>query len=184
MNNSSAKQAWQVLQEADQLYSDAEVEVVLDRIAAEVSKKLRESNPIVVCVLNGGIIPFGILLPKLQFPLQADYLHATRYGGELAGDKLEWISKPCIDPAGRVVLLIEDILDEGLTLAAIEDYYRQAGVKEIYKVVLIVKDRQRSCDITVDFVGLTVPNRYVFGYGMDYKTYLRNAPGIFALKES
>ena len=184
MTQEAAQHAWQVLENADRLYSDQDVEAAYSRIAAEVNRDLRDTNPVVVCILNGAIVPFGILLPRLQFPLQTDYLHATRYRGELAGGSMNWIAKPYIDPKDRTILLIDDILDEGLTLAAIEDYYLQHGAKEVYKLVLIVKDRERQADIVVDYIGLTVPNRYVFGCGMDYKTYLRNANGIYALKES
>lgn len=175
------EQAWQVFQQADCLYSEAQVEVALDVMALNIERRVAHANPVVVCLMNGGVVPFGRLLTRLQFPLQVDYVHATRYGARLRGGELEWIAGPFIPAARRTILLVDDILDEGTTLAAIEARYRLDGAEEIYKAVLTRKDRPRQTAIDVDFVGLDIPDRYVFGYGMDYKGYLRNAPGIYAV---
>lgn len=175
------EQAWQVFQQADCLYSESQVEVALDVMALNIARRVSETNPVVVCLMNGGVVPFGRLLTRLQFPLQVDYVHATRYGAQLRGGELEWIAGPFISAVGRTVLLVDDILDEGTTLAAIEARYHSDGAKDIYKAVLTRKDRPRKIAINVDFVGLEIPDRYVFGYGMDYKGYLRNAPGIYAV---
>jgi len=183
LNPITAQQAWSVLSRADLLYSADQVEKALDAMASGISQKLSGTDPLVVCVLTGGVVPFGLLLPRLQFPLQIDYVHATRYGKKLHGGQLQWISGPHQEIHGRTVLLIDDILDEGTTLAGIEARYRAEGAREVYKAVLVLKDRARTHDVTADFVGLVVPDRYVFGYGMDYKGYLRNAPGIYAEAE-
>lgn len=180
MKTITPQQAWEVLQKADRVHSPEVVEAALGRMAREIQQRLASTNPLLVCIMTGGVVPFGKLLPLLQFPLEIDYVHASRYGGKLQGGELNWRVKPSQDPRGRVVLLVDDILDEGETLAAIEEYYRAAGSKEVYKAVLTVKDRRRSKDVPIDFKGLDVPDRYVFGYGMDYKGYLRNAPGIYA----
>lgn len=152
-------------------------------MAAAVSRVLHADDPLVVCMMNGGVVLFGKLLPQFNFPLQIDYIHATRYGRRLRGGELDWRAGPFVDPNGRVILLVDDILDEGTTLAAVEAYYRERGAHAVYKAVLVSKDRQRAVDIAVDFVGMSVPDRYVFGYGMDYKGYLRNAPGIYAVAD-
>ncbi len=184
MSSISAPQAWQILQQADRLYSPETVETALDTMAAAIARELADRDPLLVCVMTGGVVPFGKLLPRLQFPFQIDYVHATRYGHRLHGESLEWISGPHKDPRGRVVLLVDDILDEGATLAAIETRYRQDGASAVYKAVLVVKERARTHDVKVEYAGLRVPDRYIFGYGMDYKGYLRNAPGIFAEAEA
>lgn len=180
MEHITAEQAWQVLKKSERIYSVAEVEAALDEIAAAITADLHASDPLIVCVMNGGLVPLGMLLPKLAFPLQVDYVHATRYGPHLDGRELQWISGPCQPFEGRVVLLVDDILDEGKTLAAIEQRYLAEGAAKVYKAVLVVKQREREIDIAVEYSGLDVPDRYVFGYGMDYKGYLRNAPGIYA----
>lgn len=173
-----------MLQQADRLHSPEQVETALAHMATRISQKLSGTDPLVVCVMTGGVVPFGLLLPRLQFPLQIDYVHATRYGKKLQGGQLQWISGPHQDPRGRVVLLVDDILDEGTTLAGIESRYRSEGAREVYKAVLVVKNRVRQHDVKVEFAGLEVPDRYVFGCGMDYKGYLRNVAGIYAEAEN
>lgn len=180
MNAITAQQASEILRQADCLYSAAEVEAALDRMASGITRRLAASDPLLVCVMTGGVVPFGKLLPRLLFPLQIDFVHATRYGGTLRGGDLQWRVGPAQSPRGRSVLLVDDILDEGATLAAIEARYRTEGAREVHKAVLVIKNRARVHDVTVEFPGLDVPDRYVFGYGMDYKGYLRNAPGVFA----
>jgi len=178
------QQAWQILQTADCLYTEAQVETALDAMAQAITATVAGSNPLMVCLMNGGVVPFGKLLPRFNFPLQIDYVHATRYREKLYGSDLEWRAGPFVSASNRTVVLIDDILDSGETLAAIEKFYLGQGARRVYKAVLTVKNRLRSLPITADFPGLEVPDRYVFGYGMDYKGYLRNAPGIYALVES
>ncbi len=162
------------------MYTPQEVEAALDRMAAAIAQRLSGADPLLVCIMTGGVVPFGKLLPRLQFPFEIDYVHATRYGDKLRGGELRWRVGPAQSPKGRVVLLVDDILDEGETLAGIEARYRAEGAQAVYKAVLVVKRRPRAVNLPIEFRGLEVPDRYVFGYGMDYKGYLRNAPGIFA----
>lgn len=183
MNPINAQQAWEVLQKADRLYSPERVEAAFADMAARINRTLAGTDPLVVCVMTGGVVPFGQLLPRFQFPLQIDYVHATRYGKRLHGGQLQWMAGPHQESRGRVVLLIDDILDEGATLAGIEARYRAEGAREVYKAVLVVKKRPRTHDVKIDFAGLEVPDRYVFGCGMDYKGYLRNIAGIYAEAE-
>lgn len=184
MNPIDAQQAREVLRRADCLYTPERVEAALADMAARINRALSGADPLVVCVMTGGVVPFGQLLPRFQFQLQIDYVHATRYGKKLQGGQLQWMSGPHQDPRGRIVLLIDDILDEGTTLAGIEARYRAEGAREIHKAVLVVKNRPRRHDVPVEFAGLEVPDRYVFGCGMDYKGYLRNVPGIYAEGEA
>lgn len=181
MSEVTAAQAWQVFEQAECLYDEPRVEVALDLMALQISDRIAQSSPLVVCLMNGGVVPFGKLLTRLLFPLQVDYVHATRYGARLKGGELDWIAGPFVPPRDRNVLLVDDILDEGATLAAIEKYYRAEGAREVLKAVLVRKLRPRTVAIDVEFVGLDIPDRYVFGYGMDYKGWLRNAPGIYAV---
>ncbi len=176
-------EAERVYREADQLYSLEEVEAAVDRMAGEITERLQDRNPLILCVLTGALIPTGNLLPRLDFPLHIDYVHATRYRGNTTGAGLDWIVRPATPLSGRVVLVVDDILDEGITLAAILEECRQAGADEVYSAVLVEKRHERKNGLVADFIGLEVEDRYVFGYGMDYKTYLRNAPGIFAVKD-
>ena len=174
----------QVMAEADCLYNEAQIEAAIDKIAAAINSQLAESNPVVFCVMNGGLIFTGKLLPRLNFPLELSYLHASRYRNETSGGDLFWKAKPEISFIDRDVLIIDDILDEGHTLGAIIDFCRHAGASKVYTAVLIDKDHQRKArpDLQADFIGLPCIDRFIFGYGMDYKGYWRNAPGIYAVK--
>lgn len=172
-----------VFRKATCLYSRTQVEAALDQLAAAMSATLADTNPILLCVVVGGIVPLGNLLPRLDFPLEVDYIHATRFKGDIRGGDLEWRKEPSTDLKNRTVVVVDDILDTGLTLAAILQYCRDHGAKQVYSAVLVDKKDARKSGGTekADFCALTVDNHYVFGYGMDYKEYLRNAPGIYVV---
>ena len=173
-----------VLTDADLLVTEAEVEAAIARMAHEITDRLKGANPILICVMNGGLIFAGQLLTRLLFPLEVDYVHATRYGHETRGAGLNWIVKPHLELKGRTVLLLDDILDEGVTLAAIADYCRQQGATAVNMAVLVEKMHLRKVapGMRADFTGIEVGDRFLFGYGLDYKGYWRNAPGIYAVK--
>ncbi|MDR9440709.1 MAG: hypoxanthine-guanine phosphoribosyltransferase [Halomonas sp.] len=173
-----------VMDNADCLISQPEVERALDRMAEEITRDLGDRLPVFYCVMNGGLITTGHLMTRLGFPLEVDYLHATRYRGGLRGGELFWRVSPEVPLAGRHVVIVDDILDEGATLAAILDYCRQAGAASTSTAVLVDKqhDRKAVPGLRADYCSLEVADRYVFGFGMDYKGYWRNAPGIYAPK--
>ncbi|RMD80107.1 MAG: hypoxanthine-guanine phosphoribosyltransferase [Gammaproteobacteria bacterium] len=171
----------EVARRAERLYGREEVEAAYERMAEELTGLLAERDPLVVAVMLGGLIPAGQLLPRLRFPLEVDYLHATRYRGATRGGELHWIVQPRRSLAGRTVLLIDDILDEGYTLAALVEACREAGAAEVYSAVLLDKREARKNAFQATVAGLPVADRYVFGCGMDYRGYLRNLPGIYAL---
>jgi hypoxanthine phosphoribosyltransferase len=171
-----------VLAEADCLYNTEQVEASITDMARAIEQRLADDNPLVLCVVIGGIILTGKLLPQLNFPLELDYIHATRYRGDITGKEIEWRVEPAKEMQGRTVLVIDDILDEGNTLAAIVQLCQDAGASQVCTAVLVEKNHDRKADIKADFVGLQTEDRYLFGYGMDYKDQLRNAPGIYAVK--
>src|SRR5690606_1079983 len=174
----------QVMAEADCLYAEAEVEAAIDAVASQINAQLAERNPVVFCVMNGGLIFAGKLAPKLNFPLELSYLHATRYCNHTSGGELFWKAKPELSIVDRDVLIIDDILDEGHTLGAIIDFCRHSGAAAVHTAVLIDKDHQRNGrpELKVDYVGLSCVDRYIVGYGIDYKGYWPNAPVIYAVK--
>lgn len=180
----TVEEARRVLAEADRLMGEEEIQAAIVRMAGEITARLAETNPVVICIMNGGLIFSGQLLPRLHFPLEVDYMHATRYGEEVRGDRLNWIVRPQLDLSGRTVLLLDDILDEGITLAAIADHCRKAGAREVLMAVLVEKLHLRKVTpgMRADFSGLETGDRFLFGYGLDYRGYWRNAPGIYAVK--
>ncbi len=173
----------QVYKNSSCLYTTQEVEAALDKMATGIHALLHDKNPIVMCVMIGGMVPMANLLLRLDFPLEVDYVHATRYRGEISGGELHWIVKPNHDVKGRTVLVVDDILDGGATLAAILAEVKAMGAEEVYSAVLVDKHHKRVEHGLqhADFVGLQVDDHYIFGYGMDYNEYLRNAPGIFVV---
>lgn len=174
----------QVRNEADCLYTEAEVERAIDTMAVAISRDLADKNPIVFSVMNGGLVLTGKLVTKLGFPLEISYLHATRYRDKTRGADLEWRTYPQQSLKDRAILIVDDIYDEGSTLGAIADHCHAEGVCQMHIAVLVDKqhDRKARPDIVPDYIGLQCEDRYVFGYGMDYKGYWRNAPGIYAVK--
>lgn len=177
------KEIKQVEAIADLLFSESEVEAALDKMAGQINHALAERDPLLLCVMNGGIVVAGKLITRLTIPMTIDAINASRYQNRISGSEIEWILKPQTPLKGRTVLIIDDILDEGITLEAIIAYCLNEGAESVYSAVLVEKMLDREKPVKADFIGLQTPNRYLFGYGMDYKGYLRNASGIFACQE-
>lgn len=171
-----------VANEADCLYTHTEIATVVSRMARDISHTLADTHPIVLAMLNGGIFFTGELLLQLPFPLELDSIKAGRYQGSTRGAEMRWSVKPSLPLTGRTVLVVDDILDEGITLAEVIRYCQEAGADRVLTAVLIDKQIGRPKPCEADFVGLTTENRYLFGYGLDYKNHLRNWPGIYACK--
>lgn len=176
-------QAWEILDSAEQLCSAEAVSDAVARVAREVSTRLQDRNPLVLGVMRGSVVFAGQLLPLLRFPLEFDYLEVTRYGDTTRGGTINWRVSPGTAVAGRVVLVVDDILDEGHTLAAIRAKMLEAGAREFYSAVFADKDIGGAKPVAADFIGVRLPNRYVFGFGMDIGGAWRNLPAIYALKE-
>jgi hypoxanthine phosphoribosyltransferase len=175
--------AWRILEEAEEVCSAQCVADEVARLAREITARLGERHPLVLTVMRGSVVFSGQLLPQLRFPLHFDYLDVTRYGSATVGGEITWKVSPGTAVAGRVVLVLDDILDEGHTLSAVREKLFDAGATEFYAAVFAQKDTGRPKPIEPDFVGITVPNRYVFGFGMDVHGAWRNLPAIYALRE-
>jgi hypoxanthine phosphoribosyltransferase len=174
--------ARRMLAEADLVCSQAEIDAAVDRMAAEITAMVGERFPLVLTVMGGAVVFAGQLLPKLAFPLECDYMHATRYGDVMGGGELRWLVEPRMSVAGRTVLVLDDILDEGVTLAAIKQRLLEQGAKECLLAVLSEKDTGKPKPVVADFTGVRLPNRFVFGCGMDAKGAWRNLPAVYAVK--
>lgn len=171
-----------IVARSDLLHDRDAIEAAIDRMAAAISERLSGQQPVYVTVLTGGLITAGMLAPRVAVDLDFDYVHVTRYRGETSGGELHWMAKPRHDFAGRVVIYVDDILDEGHTLDALRRYALEAGATAVYIAVLVRKEHDRCVPgVTADFVGLTVPDRYVFGFGMDYEEHGRSLFGIYAI---
>jgi hypoxanthine phosphoribosyltransferase len=178
------EQARHVLEEAEQVCDAAEVDRAIRRMATEITGVLGERNPLLVVVMHGGIYLAGQILPLLGFPLDLDYVHVSRYGDAIRGGELHWKAEPTQSVKGRAVLVLDDILDVGQTLAAVRDRLLANGARSVHCAVLTEKETGIAKQLQADFVGLKLPNRYVFGCGMDISGAWRNLPAIYAMKES
>lgn len=171
-----------MLRQAELVCSEREVASALQRLSGEITERLANRFPLVLSVMGGSVVFSGQLLPLLRFPLEFDYLHATRYDGTTRGGTLTWKVFPRHPIAGRTVLVLDDILDEGHTLAAIHDRLLADGAEAVYCAVFADKKTGRPKPVKPDFVGVPVPDRFVFGFGMDANDLWRNLPAIYALK--
>jgi len=178
----TCQQAKLILNEAELIHSEQVVSQTVQRMADDITQALSHQQPLVLCVMGGAVVFTGQLLPQLRFPLDFDYLHLTRYDKALMGGEIRWQVEPRENMQDRVVLVLDDILDEGITLAAIRDKVLENGAKAFYSAVLAEKETGQSKPFRADFVGLSVPNRYVFGFGMDIHGAWRNLPAIYATK--
>ena len=172
------------LARAERVHDRETLARAIARVASEVDRALAGESAIFLTVMQGALVFAGQLATSISAPLDFDYVHATRYRGATSGGELAWIKRPVCAFAGRTVLLVDDILDEGHTLAAIRDWCQEQGARDVRIAALAVKKHDRCVEgICADYVGVEVPDRYVFGYGMDYHEQGRNLPAIYALKD-
>lgn len=175
--------AWQVFETAELIHSAAAVDAAIARVAAEITAKLQDQFPLVLSVMGGAVVFTGRILPLLNFPLDFDYIHASRYGAATSGGVIDWKVEPKGNVAGRVVLVLDDILDIGDTMLAIRERVLGLGARAFFSAVLTDKKKTAAKPIRADFVGLDLPDRYVFGCGMDAHGIWRNLPAIYALRQ-
>jgi hypoxanthine phosphoribosyltransferase len=182
MNQSTLTQLITLQNQAECLYTESEIDTCITQMAAQIAGDIADSIPIICCVMNGGLPFYSQLLRQWDFPLQCDYLQTSRYGNETQGSELIWQALPKLSFAQRTVLIVDDILDQGETLESIVNACRTQGASRVLSAVLVEKQHARKTStLQPNYVGFTVPDRYVFGYGMDYQGYFRNLTSIYAL---
>jgi hypoxanthine phosphoribosyltransferase len=178
----SNQQANAILSQAELIVSAENVQAAVTRVALEINMVLADAHPLVLSVMGGAVVFTGQLLPMLNFPLDFDYIHVSRYGSSQQGGALHWKVEPRENVAGRVVVVVDDILDEGETLAAIKQRVLDLGAAKFYSAVFADKRIAKAKPIRPDFVGIELPDRFVFGFGMDIQGAWRNLPAIYAAR--
>lgn len=167
-----------------QLYNRHQIDLSLEDIAQQLNKHFHNQTVTVITILQGGMVTTAHLLLKLNFLIELDSIHATRYRNQTEGYELEWKQYPATDLKGKNILIIDDIFDEGVTLSEVKKYCLSRGAQDVVMAVLLDKQHSRKLTSeTPDYVALTVPDVYVFGFGLDYHGRYRNAPGIYALDD-
>lgn len=170
------------LQNSELLFDRAAVEQAIARMAGEIRADMAGQRPVFLTVMHGGMLFASLLSLELGFDVEFDFLHATRYRGATTGSGLAWLHRPATPLEGRHVLIADDILDEGHTLKAVRNWCEDQGALDVRIAVMVVKKHDRCVEgIAADYVGLEVPDRYVYGFGMDYHEQGRNLPGLYAL---
>jgi hypoxanthine phosphoribosyltransferase len=179
----SFEEAKQILSAAEQIIPADVVSGVVKRMAEDITAALSEQYPLILSVMGGAVVFTGQLLPLLEFPLNFDYLHVSRYNNAIRGGEITWKVSPNEEELkNRVVLVLDDILDEGITLAAIREKVMNHGAKAFYSAVFADKDIGRPKSARADFIGVELPNLYAFGFGMDIHGAWRNLPAIYAVR--
>jgi hypoxanthine phosphoribosyltransferase len=175
-----------LLASAEELYTKEQVDQAVTRMADTLNARFNaddsEEFPLVLGVMGGAVVFTGNLLPQLAFPLEFDYIHVSRYGDEDRGGQVVWKVVPRSNVAGRTVIVLDDILDEGETLAHVKQRLLDMGAREVILAVFADKDIGKAKPCYADIVGITIPNRFVVGFGMDAYGYWRNLPGLWAIR--
>ena len=178
-------QSWEnILEHSACLASRSQVSEAIDTLAQKVSSDYYNKNPIILCLMNGGLFITSELTQRLDFPLRLDYIHATRYRGETTGKDLQWLKMPTFNLANEHVLVVDDVYDEGITLKEVEEKLLLQKPASIKSLVLVDKQHERKPQgFSVDYVGMRLQDKYLFGCGMDYYGHWRHLPQIYAISE-
>jgi hypoxanthine phosphoribosyltransferase len=174
-----------LLAHAEEIVSKEDVAAAVTQVAAVLNARFgapgNDEFPMVLGVMGGAVVFTGNLLPQLDFPLEFDYIHVTRYGDDDQGGKVVWKVIPRQNVQGKTIIVVDDILDEGETLAHVKQRLLDMGAAEVILAVFADKAIGKAKPVTADIIGLTIPNRFVVGYGMDVYGYWRNLPGLWAI---
>jgi hypoxanthine phosphoribosyltransferase len=186
MQSFHVERARTLLENAELIFDEAQVSAAVADVAAALNARFGaaedETFPLVLGVMGGAVVFVGQVLPQLNFPLEFDYIHVTRYGDDDQGGKVVWKVIPRANVAGRTIIVLDDILDEGETLAHVKQRLLDMGAAEVIIAVFADKAIGRSKPIEADIVGLSIPNKFVVGFGMDVYGYWRNLPGLWAIR--
>lgn len=184
MHEFQTERARALIAHAEEIVSADEVRAAVSRVAAALNQRFAEAGddfPLVLSVMGGAVVFTGQLLPQLVFPLEFDYIHVSRYGDEDQGGRVIWKVIPRSNVAGRTIIVVDDILDEGETLAHVKQRLLDMGAAEVIITVFADKAIPRAKPIQADLVGLSIPDKFVVGFGMDVYGYWRNLPGLWAI---
>ena len=186
MQDFHVTRAQALLQNAQEIVTPAQVQAAVGQVAAVLNERFKTPGagfPLVLGVMGGAVVFTGTLLPQLDFPLEFDYIHVSRYGDDDRGGQVVWKVIPRQNVAGRTIVVLDDILDEGETLAHVKQRLLDMGAAEVIIAVFADKDIGRSKPVAADITGLTLPNAFVVGFGMDVYGYWRNLPGLWSIRQ-
>ena len=165
------------------LHNRQEIETTVKRLAAELNRDYPGKHPILVGVLKGSFMFMADLIRHLDFPHELEFVRLSSYGsGQKSSGKIKVIAGLQTPVKNRDVLVIEDIVDTGFTVACLIDYLRKQKPASLRLCALTDKPSRREVPVTIDYLGFTVPNRFIVGYGLDWDEKYRNLPSIYVLE--
>ena len=164
------------------LFNRQEIETAVKKLAVEINKDYRDKNPLLIGILKGSFVFMADLIRLLDFPLEIDFVRLSSYGrGRSTPGELKVVQGLRSQVAGRDVLVVEDIVDTGRSVAFLLDYLQKKKPASLKLCVLTDKPSRRQVPVTIDYLGFTVPDRFLVGYGLDWDEKFRNLPDICAL---
>jgi len=184
MANLCEQELQEIKENSDLIFSASQIKTAVEKMGLEMEARIQHKNAILLCVMNGGIIVTSDLLRCMDCDVRLDYLQVARYRDKTVGGSLHWLKEPQFSMENQTIVLVDDIYDEGYTMEELVSYCKKHGAKEVVTAVLLFKKKtSQQVGLKPDIYGLEVEDRYVYGYGMDYKGYLRNVPAIYAISE-
>ena len=173
-----------ILSRSQLIYTHEEIVSAIDLLAGKLNRKFKNKKTLVLPVLTGAIPFVGILLPRLSFAVEVNYFHVSRYQSNVGTNQIKITHQPSPESVlNQEVVVIDDILDEGVTLKLINEQLKTMKPKSITNIVLFEKQLDTKKEISADHVGLHVPDAYVFGFGLDFNGAGRNIPDLYAFNE-
>ena len=165
------------------ILSRQDIEAAVSRLAAEITKDYQDKCPLLIGILKGSFVFMADLVRLLDFPLEVDFVRLSSYGrGKESSGIIKVVQGLHSQVRGREVLVIEDIVDTGLTIAFLLDYLRRKKPASLKLCALTDKPSRRRVPVTIDYLGFTVPDKFLVGYGLDCDEKFRNLPDICILE--
>jgi len=165
------------------LFTGDEIAATVRRLASEIRRDYQDKHPILIGVLKGSFMFMADLIRLLDFPLEVEFIRLSSYGGGKSPGRIKLLQGVQARIKDRYVLVIEDIIDTGLTTAFVLDYLKQKSPASLRLCTLTDKPARRKVTVRIDYLGLTVPNKFIVGYGIDWNERFRYLPGIYAIEE-
>ena len=166
------------------LFTRDEIEATVKKLAAEIRQDYHDKHPILISVLKGSFMFMADLIRLLDFPLEVEFVRLSSYGhGSKTSGKIKLVQGVQSKIKDRHVLVIEDIIDTGLTTAFVLDYLGQEKPASLKLCTLTDKPARRKIPVNIDYCGLTVPNKFIVGYGIDWNERFRHLPDIYTMED-